>query len=207
MLISYAHVYVHMPVLNDLTYFDFVVAFLFLFFFVRGAWIGFVRQLAAFFALVGGYYLAGQYADRILPWTERFVDNPKVTFLVSFAILFLAAALVFTLIGKVLHRFLQITLLGWLDRLSGLALGGLKAAVVASLLYMFLASSLSATNDLLRKSYSSPYLKQGSELLRSFIDDPRLRKYFVQKEPAILNELLPGKILEKKNAQAQPARQ
>lgn len=196
-----------MPVLNDLTYFDFVVAFLFLFFFVRGAWIGFVRQLAAFFALVGGYYLAGQYADRILPWTERFVDNPKVTFLVSFAILFLAAALVFTLIGKVLHRFLQITLLGWLDRLSGLALGGLKAAVVASLLYMFLASSLSTTNDLLRKSYSSPYLKQGSELLRSFIDDPRLRKYFVQKEPAILNELLPGKILEKKNAQAQPARQ
>jgi membrane protein required for colicin V production len=206
-LIFYALVYVHMPELNDLTYFDVVVAFLFLFFFVRGAWIGFVRQLAAFFALVGGYYLAGQYADRILPWTERFVDNPKVTFLVSFAILFLAAALVFTLIGKVLHRFLQITLLGWLDRLSGLALGGLKAAVVASLLYMFLASSLSTTNDLLRKSYSSPYLKQGSELLRSLIDDPRLRKYFVQKEPAILNELLPEKILEKKTGQAQPAQQ
>ncbi len=196
-----------MPTLNDLTYFDFLVAFLFLIFFLRGAWIGFVRQLAAFFALVGGYYLAGQYADRILPWTEKFVDNPKVTFLVSFAILFLAAALVFTLIGKVLHRFLQITLLGWLDRLSGLALGGVKAAVVASLLYMLLASSLSTTNDLLRKSYSSPYLKQGSELLRSFIDDPRLRTYFVQKEPAIFNELLPGKLLEKKNEQAKPTQQ
>jgi membrane protein required for colicin V production len=196
-----------MPTLNDLTYFDFLVAFLFLFFFLRGAWIGFIRQLAAFFALVGGYYLAGQYADRILPWTEKFVDNPKVTFLVSFAILFLAAALVFTLIGKVLHRFLQITLLGWLDRLSGLALGGVKAAVVASLLYMLLASSLSTTNDILRKSYSSPYLKQGSELLRSFIDDPRLRKYFVQKEPAIFNELLPGKLLEKNNEQAKPVQQ
>lgn len=196
-----------MPTLNDLTYFDFLVAFLFLFFFLRGGWIGFIRQLAAFFALVGGYYLAGQYADRILPWTEKFVDNPKVTFLVSFAILFLAAALVFTLIGKVLHRFLQITLLGWLDRLSGLALGGVKAAVVASLLYMLLASSLSTTNDILRKSYSSPYLKQGSELLRSFIDDPRLRKYFVQKEPAIFNELLPGKLLEKNNEQAKPVQQ
>jgi membrane protein required for colicin V production len=200
-------IHLHMPTLNDLTYFDIVVAFLFLIFFLRGAWIGFVRQLAAFFALVGGYYLAGQYADRILPWTERFVDSPKVTFLVSFAILFIAAAIVFTLIGKVLHRFLQITLLGWLDRISGIALGGVKAAVVASLLYMFLASSLSTTNDLLRKSYSSPYLKQGSELLRSLIDDPRLRKYFLQKEPAILNELLPGKAMDKKTDQVKPVQQ
>jgi len=194
-----------MPTLHDLTSFDLLVAFLFLIFFVRGVWIGFVRQLAAFFALVGSYILAGQHADKILPWTERFVDNPKVTFFASFAILFVAAALAFTLVGKVLHRFLQITLLGWLDRLAGMALGGVKAAVIASLLYMFLASSLSTTNDLLRKSLSGPYLKQGSELLRSCIDDPRLRKYFVQKEPAILGEpLLPEKPTDKKAEQKKP---
>lgn len=187
-----------MPTFNDLTYFDLVVAFIFLFFLIRGLWIGFMRQLAAFFALVGGYYLAGQYAARILPFTERFVDNPKVTFWVSFAIIFFVAAFVFTLIGKVLHRVMQITLLGWLDRFSGLILGGIKAAVLASLLYMFLASSLSTTNQLLRKSYSSPYLKQGAEMLQSFIEDPRLRKYFIQKEPAILTDLLPGKSEKKK---------
>jgi membrane protein required for colicin V production len=187
-----------MPTFNDLTYFDLVVAFIFLFFLVRGVWIGFIRQLAAFFALVGSYYLAGQYAARILPVTERFVDNPKLTFLVSFALIFLVAALVFTLIGKVLHRMMQITLLGWLDRSSGLVLGAAKAAVVASLLYMVVASSLSTTNDLLRKSYTSPYLKQGAALLQSFIDDPRLRKYFLQKEPAILPNQLPGKPEPKK---------
>lgn len=182
-----------MPTFNDLTYFDLVVAFIFLFFLVRGLWIGFMRQLAAFFALVGSYYLAGQYAARILPFTERFVDNPKLTFLVSFAIIFLVAAFVFTMIGKVLHRVMQITLLGWLDRFSGLILGGVKAAVLASLLYMFLASYLSTTNQVLRKSYSSPYLKQGADRLQLFIDDPQLRKYFLQKEPAILTDLLSGK--------------
>ena len=196
-----------MPTFAELTYFDLVVACIFLFFLVRGLWIGCVRQLAAFFALVGGYYLAGQYADAILPWTERFVDNPKLTFLVSFGLIFIVAAIVFTLIGKVLHRFLQITLLGWLDRLSGLGVGAVKAAVVASLLYMFLASSLSATNELLRTSCSTPYLRQGSELLRSFIDDPRLRKYFAQKEPAILSELLPGQGGEKQPEARKPARQ
>ena len=196
-----------MPTFAELTYFDLVVACIFLFFLVRGLWIGCVRQLAAFFALVGGYYLAGQYADAILPLPERFVDNPKLTFLVSFGLIFFVAAIVFTLIGKVLHRFLQITLLGWLDRLSGLGVGAVKAAAVASLLYMFLASSLSATNELLRTSCSTPYLRQGAELLRSFIDDPRLRKYFAQKEPAILSELLPGQGGEKQPEARKPARQ
>jgi len=195
-----------MPTFNDLTYFDLVVACIFLFFLVRGLWIGFVRQLAAFFALVGSYYLAGRYASEILPFTERFIDNPKVTFFVSFALIFLVAAVVFTLIGKVLHRFMQITLLGWLDRFSGMLLGGVKAAVVASLIYMFLASSLSATNELLKKSYTSPYLKQGAELLQSFIDDPRLRKYFLQKEPAILSDLLPAQPEQKKTEQQKTAK-
>ena len=193
-----------MPTFSELNLFDLVVAVIFLFFLVRGLWVGFMRQLAAFFALVGSYYLAGQYAARVLPFTERFVDNPKLTFLVSFIIVFLVAALVFTLIGKVLHRFMQITLLGWLDRSSGLVLGGVKAAVVASLLYMFLASSLSTTNELLRKSYSSPYLKQGAVILQSFIDDPRLRKYFAQKDPAIFSDLLPGKLGQKKSEKKKP---
>ncbi|WP_028317225.1 CvpA family protein [Desulfobulbus elongatus] len=194
-----------MPTLHDVTFFDLVVASIFLLFVVRGVWIGFVRQLAAFFALVGSYGIAGRYADRILPWTERFVDNPKVTFFVSFAILFVVSALVFTLMGKILHRFLQITLLGWLDRLAGLALGGAKAALVASLLYMLLASTLSTTNDMLRKSSSSPYLKQGAEWLRSFVNDPRLRDYLMQKDPAILNELLPEKPADKRGEQKKPA--
>jgi membrane protein required for colicin V production len=153
--------------------------------------------LAGFFALVGSYLLAGHYAERIIPWTERFVDNPKVTFFVSFAILFLAAVIGFTLIGKVLRRILRITQPGWLDRITGLLLGGCKAAVIASLVYMVLASSLSATNDLLRKSFSGPYLKQGAEMLRSLIEAPQLRIYFMQKEPAILNDLLPKKPAEK----------
>lgn len=196
-----------MPTFNDLTYFDLVVACMLFFFLVRGLWIGCVRQLAAFLALIGGYVLAGQYAHAILPLTERVVDAPKLTFLVSFGVIFLVVAIVFTLIGKVLHRVLQITLLGWLDRLAGLVIGGAKAAVMASLLYMYLASSLSATNELLRTSFTTPYLQQGAEVLRSLINDPRLRKYLVQKQPAIATELLPGRSHEDKPEQRQAAKQ
>lgn len=182
-----------MPTFTDLTYFDRAIALIFLFFLARGLWIGCVRQLAALFALIGGYFCASQYGDRILPLSAPFVDHPKVIFLACFAVSSLVAVGGFTLVGKVLRRVRRIARRGWLDRLTGMVVGGIKAAMVTSLLYMLLTSSLSATNELLRTSFSSPYLRQGAEVLRSSIVDSRLRDAFAQKEPAILPELPPGK--------------
>ena len=178
---------------DTVTWLDLIVAIIFLYFVLRGAWTGLMRQLAALLALAGSYVVAAQYTAELIPYTERFVDNPKLTFILTFVVLFLLAAVAFTLIGKVLHRVMQITLLGWFDRLLGLALGALKALVLASLLYMVLASSLSTTNDLLRRSWSAPMLKQGAAVLQALINDPRLRQYFQHKEPAILHDLLPKK--------------
>ncbi len=172
----------------DITSFDVIVVLILLVFLVRGVWIGFMRQLAAFLALVGSYWLAGRYSGELMPWVQRFVDNPKLVFLISFVVLFLVTALLFILAGKVLHRVMEIAILGWFDRFLGLLLGGIKGAVVASLLYMFLASSVSASNDLLRKSLSSPYLARGAEQLNLLIHDPRIRKYFIPREPAIRDE-------------------
>lgn len=189
-----------MPSLSELNYLDLGVALIFLFFLIRGVWIGFMRQLAAFFALIGSYVIAGQYAGEILPLVSQLIEQPKLAFLVSFVLLFLGSAIIFTLIGKILQHLMHVTLLGWLDRLAGTLLGALKAAVLASLLYMFISSALSASNEMLATSYSVPYLQQGSELLRKAINDPRLREYFEEKKPAI-SELLP---ISQQNAADKP---
>ncbi len=170
------------------TSFDVIVVLIFLVFLVRGVWIGFMRQLAAFLALVGSYWLAGRYSGELMPWVERFIDNPKLVFLVSFVLLFLVTALLFILAGKVLHRVMEIAILGWFDRFLGLLLGGVKGAVVACLLYMFLASSVSASNTLLRTSLSSPLLARGAARLNMLIHDPAIRRYFVPRQPAIREE-------------------
>ena len=171
--------------LGDLTSFDVIVALIFLVFIIRGVWIGFMRQLTTFLALVGSYWLAGRYSGQLMPYVEQFIENPKIVFLVSFALLFLVSALVFILSGKVLRRVMEITLLGWFDRFLGLLLGIVKGVVVAVLLFMLLASSLSASNDLFRKSLSSPYLEQGADIVRQVIQDPQIRELFVPREPAI----------------------
>ncbi len=170
--------------------FDIVVAVIFLFFVVRGGWIGFMRQLAAFLALVGSYWIAGRYTTLLMPYVDDFIRNPKMVFFASFALLFCVSGLLFILGGKVLHKVMEITLLGWFDRFLGIILGAAKALVVASFLYMVLASSLSASNDLLKKSFTSPYLSQGAAVLHQLIQDPQLRKQFIPKKPAILEEAL-----------------
>lgn len=119
-----------MPALNTLTALDFAVAVLVAFFLFRGLWTGCMRQFASLLALGGSYLIAAQYAQRLLPWTERVIENQKVTSIVSFAILFLVAILGFHLTGKVLRRCVQVIVLGWLDRLGGMALGGAKAVLL-----------------------------------------------------------------------------
>ena len=171
--------------LADITSFDVIVVLILVVFVVRGVWIGFMRQLAAFLALVGSYWLAGRYSNELMPYVDHFIDNPKLVFFVSFGLLFCLSALLFILGGKVLHRVMEITLLGWFDRFLGLLLGVGKGVILSSLLYMFLASSLSASNDLLKKSVSSRYLEQGADALHRLIQDPEIQKYFSAKELAI----------------------
>ena len=183
--------------LGDLTSFDVIVALIFLVLIIRGVWIGFMRQLTTFLALVGSYWLAGRYSGQLMPYVQQVIENPKMVFLASFALLFLISALIFILAGKVLRRVMEITLLGWFDRFLGLLLGGVKGAVVATLLFMILSSSLSASNDLFKKSLSAPYLSQGAEMVRKVIHDPQIRELFVPKEPAIKPDAFFGPAVKK----------
>ena len=103
-----------------------------------------------------------------------------------------------------MHRLMQVTLLGWFNRLLGISLGAFKAALLTSLLYMVLASTLSATNSVLSQSLTAPWLRQGAQLLQAVINDPKLRAYFKENTPAIPLELMEAK---KEPQQQKPAEQ
>ncbi len=180
-----------MATVSTFSSFDIVIALILLFFLVRGLWVGFIRQLAGLFALIGGYWLAARYHGEIAPIVGRFVENPKLIFLVSVGVIFLVAVVGFTLLGKLLRKVMEITLMGWFDRLLGGGLGLFMGAILGSLLYMFLASSLSASNSLLTRSFSAPYLQIGATQLKQVINDPRLLEYFKPKEMAIEPEPKP----------------
>ncbi|MHB8790016.1 MAG: CvpA family protein [Desulfobulbaceae bacterium] len=181
-----------MIALSDITSFDVIVVLLFLLLLIRGTWIGFMRQLAFFLALIGSYLLAGQYTGQLMPHVGGFIENPKAVFFVSFGLLFLLSGFVLMLLGKVLSLVMEVSLVSWFDRMLGFLLGLVKAVFVTSFLYMAMSSSMISANELLEKSLTSPYLARGAEMVRRIITDPELRNLFLTKLPAILREITPA---------------
>ncbi len=175
--------------LNEITAFDVVVLLVFITFITRGGWIGFKRQLAVFFALLTSYWFAGNYTGQMAPYVSGFIENGHLLFGLSFGILFLLIAVLSILTGKVLQKVMEITIQSWFDRLLGLLLGGVKAYFILSIVYIFVCSSFSSGNQLIKKSLSGIYLTPGVIFVKSMIVDPEVLKLFMPKEPAIKQDL------------------
>jgi membrane protein required for colicin V production len=195
-----------MIAISDITSFDVIVVLLFLLFLIRGTWIGFMRQLAFFLALVGSYLLAGQFTGQMMPHVGKFIENPKAVFFISFGLLFLLGAIVLVLLGKMLSLVMEVALVSWFDRTLGFLLGLAKGVFVTSFLYMVMSSSMISANGLLEKSLTSPYLARGAEVVRRIIADPELKKLFLTKVPAILRDLAPAVPGETAPAESQPGK-
>lgn len=171
--------------LGDITSFDVIVVVLFLLFIIRGTWIGFMRQLSFFLALVFSYIIAGQYTGQMMPYVSKFIENPKAVFFVSFGLMFFLGSIFFVLLGKILHLVVQLTLAVWFDRLLGFMLGLVKAVLVTSFLYMIMSSGPSSAHDLVKKSITSGFLESGAVFVQKLINDPDLKQRFIPKVPAI----------------------
>ena len=171
--------------LSQATAFDILVLLVFLAFLVRGIWIGFIRQISSLFAMVGGFILAGYFDEDFYRLIMPYLDNSHTTFLISYFLLFLLFFFLIKLIGLGLKKVMDITLMGWFDRTMGGLFGFIKGVFFTSLLFIMVASYLSGSNKYLKKSLSYPVLSKSSQALLAFIQDKKLRSYFIPKEPAI----------------------
>ena len=161
---------------HDITVFDWVVAAILFLFLVRGLWVGFVRQFVATIALGGSWWVASEYAGLAMPYVENFVQRPGAVFFLSFGGLLLLSTLIFALIGQLLHKVLEVNLLGWANRLAGGLLAVARGSLLIVLVYMLVAALLPASHPWFAGSLSVPYLAQGSDIVRQFIRDVTIRK-------------------------------
>ena len=92
---------------------------------------GFIRQLVALSALILGLYLSVRFSAPVGRWiTERWHLEPFWIKVISFSAIFIAVALVLSLLGKLLEKVLKITMLGWLNRILGLVFAIITTALV-----------------------------------------------------------------------------
>lgn len=171
---------------STMTAIDFGVIAIILFFLVRGIWIGFIRQMASLAALILGYIFAGRYYEQISPRLSSFIPSPQISFLVTYALIFLVVFLGVLALGYVLKKVMSLSLLGWFDRFMGGVFGLVKAGVVVTVLFLAMSGLLADTNPLMTDSLASPYLFKSSGMLLSSVPDQKLQRHLLPKEPAIV---------------------
>lgn len=174
-----------MDVFTGMTAYDLIVVALFTLLIGRGIWLGLLKQVTGLLALYLGYFAAGQYHDRILPFLRDISDNPKVIFLTSYVILFIVTYIVVMLIGKVLGRLIQLTLTSWFDRILGAVIGFAKAIILVMLMHIFLSAILAPENQMLRRCLTCDVLNNAADITREFIRNDDVRKSLIQQKPAI----------------------
>ena len=107
---------------------------------IRGYMRGLVRQLASLVGLVAGLLIArALYAGVGEYLSVQMGTSVGLSQVIAFFLIWIAVPLVLSVVAFLLTKALQIIKLGFLNRLLGAVLGGLKYALILSLLLQLMA--------------------------------------------------------------------
>lgn len=117
---------------------DIIILICFLPAFYFGIKNGLVKQLISLCVVYFGIKLSVRFSQPVALWLTESVGITEVwSKTLSFIVIFLAVALILSLIGRIIEKILNISLLGWLNKLLGVALSiVICALLVAAAIHM-----------------------------------------------------------------------
>lgn len=110
---------------------DIIIIACFIPFLIQGLTKGFIVQVMSTISVFVGVWLSFRFSGMVCDFIQPYLEvSDKVLHVIAFTIIMAAAILGFYLIGRVLHGLVRIVMLGWLDRLLGLALSAVLGTMV-----------------------------------------------------------------------------
>ncbi len=178
-----------------MNWFDLTVGILLLVAFINGYRKGLIMQLVGLATIVLAAIFAGRLAKIILPEITRLVDiSPEMARVLSFVLAFAGIAIVLSLVGRLLQRFIDVVFLSFINRILG-------AVIAAGTMMVFLSILLNLVLMLDRnEKIITQNIKQESfffERVEAVV--PAIVPYL---HPELWEEIIPGKYreeMEKKN--------
>ena len=140
---------------------------------------GFIAQVVAIISIVLGVWLSVKFATLAGSWISQWIEaSPQVINIISFAVIFIAVAIVLYTLGKLIEATIKIIMLGWLNKLLGLVFALFKYALVIGLL-VILFDSINDKFSLVSRSYlDSSFMYSGLKSI-SYSVFPYLKSLFV----------------------------
>ena len=112
---------------------DIIICLILSFFTFKGFHHGFIEEMARIISLVGGFILASKFHNLLIPFLRLYIEAESIQVTLAYIGVFTVSAIIITIIAKILQKFVELVLLGWVNRLLGLLLGLLKGFLITSL--------------------------------------------------------------------------
>lgn len=149
--------------------FDILIFVILIYGVIRGIFRGLVRELASIVGVLGGFYAAYTYYPQMAKLISPWITNTAYLNILSYMILFMVVVVVVGILAVVIKYLLNIVYLGWVDRVSGALFGGVKAALIVSVLFIVLTAFLPKGAPFIKDAASSPTIASVSEVLAKVI--------------------------------------
>lgn len=114
---------------------------------------GLIISLASFAALILGLYFAFFFSDfTATKLTEHFNIDKEYLAVISFVVTFVVVVVAVILIGNILQKFIDVLMLGFLNKAAGAIFGILKGALYLSVL-IFVINYFDVDDLLIKQKY------------------------------------------------------
>lgn len=108
---------------------------------INGIRKGFISQVLSIVSLIGGVWLAFEFSSTVSEWLGQYIQtSANILHIASFAIIMIGVFIAIGLICRLLEGILNIVMLGWLNKLLGIAFAFLKTALIIGLIIMLFNS-------------------------------------------------------------------
>ncbi len=116
---------------------DFIILLCFIPAVISGLKKGFIAQVVAIIALILGAWLSYRFSSAVSTWIGQWIEgSQQLLQIIAFIIIFIVVVFALHLLGKAIEASIKIIMLGWLNKLLGVAFSMLKCMLIIGLLIM-----------------------------------------------------------------------
>ncbi len=139
-------------------------------FLARGFFRGLVKEIISLVSIGLAYFMASRYHDLLSPHLKVYLSNESTIRALSYVLIFFGILIICWLLAKIIRQFLELALLGWLDRSAGAVFGAVEGGLLCLLLLLLLQSFL-PNAQFIKESKIVPYAQPAVDKLADFTPD------------------------------------
>ena len=132
---------------------------------IRGIFRGLVKEIASIIGVLAGFCAAYTYYPLIAKPLARWISNTPYLNILSFMIIFCFIFILISMLGIIIKYLLNISFLGWVDRICGAGFGIIKGILIVAIMLISLTAFLPKGAPIIKNSLLSPNVTLISEKL------------------------------------------